>query len=193
MTATNEMGPYPTFYTGVVKDRSDPLGLGRVRIEIPNVTPLSNWAWPMGTLGGGSDGRGAYFVPELDAEVSVFFKQGELEYPHYLCGNWGMPSTAEGGTEVPDVLKIIPPEERPDVRVLSSKRYVIIMDDRKDQEYLVIRDKETGDLIGLDGVKRTITLNAETGIVIKTDGLVDISGAQVQINGRVVATSKRQL
>ena len=40
--------------------------------------PHSGWAWPLGTCGGGMRDRGFFAVPEVGAEVAVFFNQGEV-------------------------------------------------------------------------------------------------------------------
>src|SRR5215831_13124728 len=70
---------YTALYIGHVVDRADPEGLGRVRVRIPGlVEPASAWAYPLGTLGGGSDRRGFFCVPEQGAEVGVLFCQGDV-------------------------------------------------------------------------------------------------------------------
>ncbi|MCA2977361.1 MAG: hypothetical protein INH37_03670, partial [Myxococcaceae bacterium] len=57
-------------YVGYVTDRNDDAQLGRVRVCIPGVIePESAWAWPLGTVGGGSKDRGIFAVPEKFAEV----------------------------------------------------------------------------------------------------------------------------
>ena len=44
-------------YVGYVTRRDDAEQLGRVRVSIPGVLePESAWAWPLGTVGGGSKG-----------------------------------------------------------------------------------------------------------------------------------------
>lgn len=72
----------PGMYVGYVTTRDDPEQLGRVRVCIPGVLePESAWAWPLGTLGGGSRNRGFFAVPEQGAEVAVFFNQGDVDAP----------------------------------------------------------------------------------------------------------------
>src|SRR6185503_13488238 len=75
-------------HVGHVVDRADPLKLGRVRIRIPGlIQAASAWAFPLGTLGGGSDRRGFFAVPEDGAEVGVLFQEGDVERPYYLSGH----------------------------------------------------------------------------------------------------------
>ena len=171
-------------HVGEVVDREDPEGLGRVRVRIPGlIEPASAWAWPLGTLGGGSDRRGFFSVPEKGAEVGVLFHQGDVDAPYYLCGHWGKP---DAGTEVPESVRELPKEEAPQVRAFETARFLLVFDDREGKEALVIRDKVSGDQIELDGKGMGITVKATSALMLKADGMVSIEAAVIQLNGRVV-------
>ena len=72
---------YTALYIGVVTNRKDPEGLGRVKVRIPGlIEPESDFALPLGTLGGGSDRRGLFAVPEVGAEVGILFNQGDVDH-----------------------------------------------------------------------------------------------------------------
>ncbi len=171
-------------HVGEVVDREDPEQLGRVRVRIPGlVEPASAWAWPLGTVGGGSDRRGFFSVPEKGAEVGVLFHQGDVDHPHYLCGHWGKP---EGQAEVPEPVRGLPKEEAPKVRAFETERFLLLFDDREGKEALVVKDKTSGDQIEFDGKGMGITVKATSALVLKADGMVTIDAAVVQINGRLV-------
>ena len=175
---------YTALYIGEVVDREDPEGLGRVRVRIPGlVDPASPWAFPLGTVGGGSDRRGFFSVPEKGAEVGVLFHQGDVDHPFYLCGHWGKPN---GKAEVPEPARDLPKEGAPDVRAFETKRFLLAFDDREGKEAFVIKDKKSGDQVEFDGVAMGITVKATSALVLKADGVVNIEGASVQINGRLV-------
>lgn len=166
---------------GHVVDRDDPKGLGRVRVRIPGlVEPASAWAWPLGTLGGGSEARGAIFVPEKGAEVGVMFKRGDPDKPYYWAGHWGKPG---GESEVPEREAA---DGHPDVRAIETKHYSIRIDDRDGSRELVIRDKGTGDRIEHDGVNKGWTISGSAAVVIESTGLVQIEGLALTLNGRTV-------
>ena len=171
-------------HVGEVVDREDPEGLGRVRVRIPGlVEPASAWAWPLGTLGGGSDRRGFFSVPEKGAEVGVLFHQGDVDHPHYLCGHWGKP---DGQAEVPEPARGLSKEDTPRVRAFETERFLLYFDDREGKEAFVVKDKTSGDQIEFDGKGMGITVKATSALMLKADGMVSIDAAVVQINGRLV-------
>ena len=175
---------YTALYMGEVVDREDPECLGRVRVRIPGlIEPASAWAWPLGTLGGGSDRRGFFSVPEKGAEVGVLFHQGDVDHPHYLCGHWGKP---DGQVEVPEPVRELEKEEAPLVRAFETGRFLLSFDDRDGKEALVVKDKKSGDQIEFDGKGMGITVKATSALMLKADGMVSIDAAVVQINGRLV-------
>ncbi len=171
-------------HVGEVVDREDPEGLGRVRVRIPGlIEPASAWAWPLGTLGGGSDRRGFFSVPEKGAEVGVLFHQGDVDHPHYLCGHWGKP---DGEAEVPEPARGLSKEDAPRVRAFETDRFLLSFDDREGKEAFVVKDKTSGDQIEFDGKGMGITVKATSALMLKADGMVSIDAAVVQINGRLV-------
>ncbi|TMQ08634.1 MAG: hypothetical protein E6J90_39960 [Deltaproteobacteria bacterium] len=171
-------------HIGHVVDRADPLKLGRVRVRIPGlIQDASAWAFPLGTLGGGSDRQGFFAVPEDGAEVGVLFQEGDVERPYYLAGHWGMPG---GSTEIPGPARELSKTETPQVRVLETRRFVLVFDDRAGHETLRIEDKLSGDQIEFDGTALGMTVKATSALILKADGLINIEGTTVVINGRLV-------
>lgn len=168
---------------GVVVARDDPKGLGRVRVRVPGLLePASPWAWPLGAPGGGSKNRGQWWIPELGAEVGVFFKRGDPDRPYYLAANWGAPG---GVREVPDASE----EGDPDIRVIAMGPYDLVVDNREGEgaaKALRIVDTSDGEnLIEFDATTRTLTISATTAIKIQSTGQISIDGLLVTINGIV--------
>jgi uncharacterized protein involved in type VI secretion and phage assembly len=175
---------YTGLYIGHVVDHADPEKLGRVRVRIPGlVEPASAWAFPLGTVGGGSDRRGFFAVPEQGAEVGVLFHQGDVDHPYYLCGHWGKPG---GATEIPAPARDLSNEDTPQVRAFETRRFLLVFDDRAGKESLRIQDKASGDQIEFDGAAMGITVKATSALLLQADGLVSIEGTTVVINGRLV-------
>ena len=181
MRDPNDPDPrYNGLAEGEVVDRDDPRGLGRVRVRVPGlIEPASPWAWPLATLGGGPD-RGAWFIPEVGAEVGVLFLHGDPDRPYYVGGHWG----------INDVLSSVDPDGTgkgdPDIRAIETNGYAIVIDERDGRKSLIIRDKAGGNEIELDGLTRGIAIRATTAITIEALGQVDIDGAIVRVAGRLV-------
>ncbi len=167
-------------YIGYVTDRQDPQQLGRVRVCIPGILePHSAWAWPLGTSGGGSKDTGLFAVPELEAEVAVFFKQGAVEAPYYLSAHWGKPN---GVSEVPEEAQL----SSPDNRVLATPTFRIELNESKGARALKLTNKKTGDHLLFDAETNTITLEGTTAITIRAVGAISLEAPRVTIAGRAV-------
>lgn len=189
---------YTALYLAQVVDVADPEKLGRVKVTIPGlIEPASGWAFPSGLPGGGGPNRGVYVVPPLHATVHVWFHQGDIDHPYYLAGHYGLPA---GQRETPGPvggymgtgdadLSGVSPEDAVKVPAWEGDRFVVWADERTGHERFVIRDKKTNDTIEIDGVKLGISIEATTALRLKATGIVSIEGAQVVINGRVVAPS----
>ncbi len=167
-------------YLGYVVDRKDPEQLGRVRVCIPGIVePHSAWAWPLGTVGGGSKNRGFFAVPEENAEVAVFFNQGDVDAPYYLSAHWGKP---DGESEVPEEAR----KESPDNRVLATETFRVELDETKGARKLKLTNRKTDDYIEFDAESNTITLQGTTSVTIRAVGAIVLEATHVTIAGRVV-------
>jgi phage protein D len=84
----------------VVTDIDDPLGLARVKVALPWLSPsyVTNWA-PVAQLSAGKK-SGAMFLPEPGDEVLVAFEFGDLRKP-YVLGAVVNKRTGSGGVIEP--------------------------------------------------------------------------------------------
>jgi hypothetical protein len=167
-------------YIGYVTDRDDPEGLGRVRFCIPGIIePFGPWAFPLGTVGGGSKDTGFFAVPELGAEVGVLFNQGDPDAPWYLAAHAGRPG---GVSDVPEEAQKSPPDNR----VFSTPTFRIELDESKGARKLRITNKKTDDFLLFDAEDNTITIQGTTAINILAVGAINLDAPMVTIAGRVV-------
>jgi len=125
-----------------------------------------------------------FAVPEVGAEVYVFFVNGDIDEPRYLAGHWG---ETDEGNEVPEEAQ----KDPPDNRVLATKNFRIEMDESEGEQKLKLTNRKTGDFIEMNAEDNTITIQATTGLTLKASGVVDIRGTLLQLNGRsVLPTAK---
>lgn len=167
-------------HIGYVTNRDDPEGLGRVQVCIPGlIEPHSEWAWPLGTCGGGSKDRGFFAVPEVGAEAGILFNRGDLQAPFWLAGHWGRPG---GVSEVPEEAQRTPPDNR----VIATETFRIELDESKGSRKLKLTNRKTDAYLVFDAEDNTITLQGTTAITIRSVGAISLEAAQITIGGRIV-------
>jgi uncharacterized protein involved in type VI secretion and phage assembly len=123
---------------GVVSDIDDPLSLGRVKVRLPWLSEQAESAWAQLVLPWAGSKRGTYFVPEVDDEVVVAFRHGDVRHPYVLGCMWS--TTAR------------PPEADPRLerRGLASKSgHKLVFDDTKGSEQIELTSK-AGTTVTLD-------------------------------------------
>jgi len=80
-------------YRGMVLNNIDPMMIGRVQVQVPDVLGLgiSSWAMPCVPIAGPQ--MGVYVIPLISSGVWVEFEGGDPDYPIWSGCFWG--STAE--------------------------------------------------------------------------------------------------
>ena len=160
-------------YLGYVTRRDDPEGLGRVQVCVPGLLePHGPWAWPLGTVGGGSKERGFFAVPEEGAEVGLLFAQGDRDQPWYLPAHWGRGEAPRAAT--------------PENRVFSTGTFRIESDETPGVRALRITNTKTGDRLLLDAEANSVELAATTSLTLRSEGALVLEAPVVTIRGRVV-------
>jgi hypothetical protein len=195
---------------GEVVDNKDPLRIGRVLWKREGVYEPHHpeWAIPLGWPGAGGVKWGSRYPVEIGAQIAVIFEHGDPDAPPgYLPACYG----TEGGLPVwPALDKELVKEPQMGVTDADPLHVTVIWeddtfrcfivnqeDDKRIDKRLVLIEKRTNSGIILnarDGASKkavTLTLAANTGINIRSNGLIDIQGATgVQIQGRKVIKKK---
>lgn len=68
-------------YRGVVTENNDPLGIGRIRAQVPDVfgTKASGWALPC--VPSNISGKAGSALPKIGAAVWMEFERGDPDHP----------------------------------------------------------------------------------------------------------------
>jgi hypothetical protein len=77
-------------YRGQVLDNIDPMQIGRILAQVPDVLGLTPSSWAMPCVPFAGIQSGAFMVPPIGAQVWMEFEQGNPDYPIWTGGFWGV-------------------------------------------------------------------------------------------------------
>jgi phage baseplate assembly protein gpV len=171
-------------YIGIVKDLNDPLGEGRIRLQLPQISEeLTGWA-PIARPMAGKE-RGHFFMPELEDEALVAFDNGAFDHP-YVVG------FLHNGVD-------LPPDDDIDNSVRRLKTvsgHILEFDDRAGKERILLKT-QGGHFLEMKDNEKTIEIKTSGGqqilmedqlpkITIKTVGgaSVTMSDAPSQVEAK---------
>ena len=97
------MAKYYGKYRGMVLDNIDPMQMGRLMVQVPDVSNIFPSTWAMPCLPFAGIQSGMYVVPAIGSGVWVEFEQGDIDYPIWVGCFWGSAS------EVPSLALAAPP------------------------------------------------------------------------------------
>jgi len=159
---------------GIVKEIDDKLG--RVRVNLPWLPGENKTYWARIAAPMAGNGRGAWFMPELEDEVLLGFEMGKIDHPYVLGFLWSQ-------TDKPPVSDTsIDGKVR---RFRSVKNHRLDFDDRDGSEKILLQSKEEHALeledskkfvelrtagersLRLDDEKKTITIQSASDPVIE--------------------------
>lgn len=96
-------GPFLGKYRGVVLNNVDPMMIGRLLIQVPDVAGLAPTSWAMPCVPVAGIQNGMLGLPLPGSGVWVEFEQGDPDKPIWVGCFWG------SAAEVPALAKVIPP------------------------------------------------------------------------------------
>ncbi|KWX02081.1 baseplate assembly protein [Carbonactinospora thermoautotrophica] len=109
-------------YRGTVVNNVDPMRLGRIQVQVPDVLGDTPSSWAMPCLPVAGPGMGQYVVPPVGAGVWVEFEQGDPSYPIWTGCWYGTAS------EVPPIALGGPPNSPNIVLQTQGQRTVVLSD-----------------------------------------------------------------
>ncbi len=161
-------------YRGTVINNIDPLQIGRLMVQVPDVLGLgiSSWAMPCMPVGGAQ--MGAFALPPMQAGVWVEFEQGDPDYPIWTGCWWG------SAAEVPSLALATQPPLQSFTFQTSLQNSITISD----------MPGPTGGILLKTATGASISIN-ETGIIIQNGqgATINLTGPTVTVNnGALVVT-----
>ena len=176
-------------YPAQVTDIKDPDNQGRVKIKLPwspdgGGAACELWARLATFMGG--NGRGAWFVPDVDDEVLVAFEAGDARRPYVIGALWNG--------------KDAPPESmdgagKNDKKVLCSRNGVkLTLDDENGTEKLILETpggqkitlKDGANAIEIEDANGNSIKLESAGITINASAKVTLQASQVSVSASMV-------
>ena len=155
--------------------------------------------------------RGMVFLPEVDDEVLIAFENGDLNRPYVLGALWnGEDAPPETNSDGHNNIRKIrsrsgheiifnddDTSHHEKIEIHTNAGHRIVLDDSSGQEKLEIKDKTGNNVIKLDSVQNTVSINSATKITLdaptveissqanmtfRANGILTIQGSMVRIN-----------
>jgi uncharacterized protein involved in type VI secretion and phage assembly len=170
-------GRYYGVVVGIVTNNRDPDNMHRVKVRFPwlNQTDESNWARVASPMAG--NGRGAYFLPEVDDEVLVAFEHGSVEHPYVVGSLWnGKDQAHESNSN----------GENNKRSIQSRSGHVVRLDDSSGDEKIEIIDKTGNNKIIISSSGNKIEIKASGDIEITSQtGKIALSALNIELKAQV--------
>jgi uncharacterized protein involved in type VI secretion and phage assembly len=167
MTAVQSQTRYYGKYRGTVINVEDPMRMGRIMAEVPQVYGVlpSTWAMPCVAFAGIQSGE--WCVPPLGAGVWMEFEQGDPNYPIWTGGYWG------SAAEPPALAQIAP----------ASVNHYIVQTSLQNTLQISDLPGPTGGILLKTTAGAMIAIN-ETGIILSNGqgATIVMAGPTVTIN-----------
>lgn len=90
-------------YRGTVINNVDPMQMGRLMVQVPDVSNVLPSTWAMPCLPFGGIQSGMFVAPAIGSGVWIEFEQGNADYPIWVGCFWG------SAAEVPALALAAPP------------------------------------------------------------------------------------
>jgi uncharacterized protein involved in type VI secretion and phage assembly len=154
-------------HRGLVTDNQDPLDLGRVRAQVPEVLGDVDSGWALPALPYAGENQGSYTVPAVGAGVWIEFEAGDVSRPIWTGCWWssGQLPTDQSGTGAKPPLKIL----------RSGQGLLVALDD--DAQTITLSDGNGSNLITLKAGDGQIKVQAATKVVVEAPQIELVDGA----------------
>jgi uncharacterized protein involved in type VI secretion and phage assembly len=158
---------------GIVSKNQDPQNLGRVRMKFPWLSDDHESDWARNATFMAGNGRGSYFLPEVNDEVLVAFEHGDVRFPYVIGSMWN-------GQDKPPADNS---DGKNNIRVIHSRSgHMIRLDDTDGGEKIEIIDKTGSNSLTIESSSNNITITCQGTLKLQaTEGIEITSQASVKI------------
>jgi hypothetical protein len=160
-------------YRGTVINNIDPKGLGRILVQVPDVSMLMPSSWALPCLPWGGMQAGMFVVPLMGAGVWVEFEQGDPDFPIWSGCFFGSP------LDVPPAAKLAMPPI-PGFTLQTPLKNLLQVSDLPGPTGGIQLRTTTGAMISITDLGITIT-NGKGATITMLGNTVDVNGGALTI------------
>ncbi len=165
-------------YRGTVINNIDPLQLGRLLVQVPDVIGLtpSSWAEPCVPLAGPTGPpMGVYLVPPIGAGVWVEFEQGDPDHPIWVGCRWGTTS------DIPPLALAGLPVSPSIVLQTAGQNVIVISDVPGPAGGILIRSGASTLMVNQTGISLVAPKVEITAATINLTGITDVNQGALKV------------
>jgi uncharacterized protein involved in type VI secretion and phage assembly len=142
-------------YRGTVINNVDPMQMGRLMVQVPDVSNVLPSTWAMPCLPFAGIQSGMYAIPAIGSGVWIEFEQGNSDYPIWVGCFWG------SAAEIPALALAGPPGVQSVVLQTTGQNTLMISDVPGPTGGILLKSN-TGAMIAINALGITITNGAAT-------------------------------
>jgi uncharacterized protein involved in type VI secretion and phage assembly len=160
-------------YRGTVINNIDPMQMGRIMVQVPDVSNVipSTWAMPCVPFAGIQSGM--FVVPAIGSGVWIEFEHGDPDYPIWTGGYWGsaaeVPALALAG--VPALQSIV---------IQTTTQNTLMISDTPGPTGGILLKTSTGALIAINETGITIS-NGQGATILMTGPSVNVNTGALEV------------
>jgi uncharacterized protein involved in type VI secretion and phage assembly len=167
------MDKYYGKYRATVLDNIDPMQMGRIMVQVADVSNVIPSSWAMPCLPFAGIQSGFYAVPAIGSGVWVEFEQGDPDYPIWVGCYWG------SAAEVPALALAAPPAIQ-QVVVQTTQMNTLVISDVPGPTGGIILKSTSGALIAINDIGITID-NGQGATIVMTGPSITINEGALEV------------
>lgn len=161
-------------FRGMVLNNIDPMQMGRIQVQVPDVSNLLPTSWAMPCFPFAGKQMGMWAIPQIGAGVWVEFEQGNPDYPIWSGCFYG------SAAEVP-ALALTAPPPLSDIVLQTALQNTLLISDMAGPTGGILLKTMTGAMISVNDVGITISNGKGATIIMSGPSVTINAGAMVII------------
>lgn len=161
-------------FRGMVLNNIDPMQMGRLQVQVPDVSNLLPTSWAMPCFPFAGKQMGMWAIPQIGAGVWVEFEQGNPDYPIWSGCFYG------SAAEVP-ALALTAPPPLSDIVLQTALQNTLLISDMAGPTGGILLKTMTGAMISINDIGITISNGKGATIIMSGPSVTINAGAMVII------------